>query len=428
MISVFQDYKVNIESHRSHFANLVKIRELLGGRYIDLQVNGDFRATHYVGFVSMGNTRLQILPKIYAGSGIFLEEGQEQAESLRFLYKMLEWSGSLPLKHLDPQSISGESYDLLELFAGIFIDQFLFQFRRDIHREYIPREENLPLIRGKILFPQTLKKNQFKRHFHYVRYEEFSIDNPLNQFFRRLMRVLIGKVNTRSTKNMLRMGLAYLEEVRDCEVSKQFIDQIRFNRQNEHYLPLFNLGRMFFQSLNPGLAVGEEHTFGYLVRVYQLFEECIGKFLRDFSTDDVKIQHHSPKKPLYWEGGEEKGKLQPDFTIQVNGKIRCILDTKYKYPFNSNGTVSISEKDVYQLATYSLRYNCRNLVLIYPRFVGAPLSSPLLTEYTLPSPYGRVYLRVVQVDLQNHDPEGIKAELWEGCGLDRFINVKGPGQ
>ena len=95
--------------------------------------------------------------------------------------------------------------------------------------------------------------------------------------------------------------------------------------------------------------------------------------------------------------------LEPDFTIAYGDNIITLLDTKYKSPFDNNDNVSINTSDLYQLCTYALRYNCKNLFLIYPKFLGSNREETLLAEYQIQSGFEIITLRIMQIDIMEND-------------------------
>ncbi|MBK7228479.1 MAG: hypothetical protein IPH97_06375 [Ignavibacteriales bacterium] len=102
-------------------------------------------------------------------------------------------------------------------------------------------------------------------------------------------------------------------------------------------------------------------------------------------------------------GYQTSFQLEPDFTITRNEKFITILDTKYKYPFDKYGQIKIDTDDLYQLSTYAIRYNCKNLVIIYPKFLGINAKNDLLTDYRLITVLGDIRLMIVQIDIMEKD-------------------------
>jgi 5-methylcytosine-specific restriction enzyme subunit McrC len=410
-ITVFQDYLNVLPDYEKHLHNLYALRDIIGRNNFSLQSDGTFQIMHYVGFFQKGNTRIQILPKIYSKTDLSVYNQTELTTSMDFLYRLLYWSGFLNHEKLAPQLQSSSSTDLLEIFIGIFITEFIELFSRKINRNYIQQEENQQFVKGKILFSETIRRNPLLRHLHYVRFDEYTINNPLNQIFKSLMLELLTKSNSSVNKRKLVIGLTYLQEVDLINLSGALFKQIRFDRLNTDFEPLFNLAKLFFHNSQPGLSQGKEKTFSFLVPVHLLFENFVAKVLDSFTSDDFEYCYHHPQLHLGKQNGENVFLLEPDFTIQHNNKVITILDTKFKYPFDKSGNVGISTDDLYQLIAYAVRYNCKKLFLIYPKFFGEKGASSLLAEYKIESPFGEISLRVIQIDIMNQKLSEITERL-----------------
>jgi len=400
-----------LPEYEKHLKNLYALRDIVGKNNFSLQADGSLQIMHYVGFFQRGNTRLQILPKIYAKTDLSGYRESELNASLDFIYRLLCWSGFLTHKKLAPQLQGASATDLLEIFIGIFIDEFIDLFKRKIYRTYIQQEENQQFIKGKILFAETVRRNPILKHRHYVRFDEYMVNNPLNQIFKALIFELLAKTTSSANKRKLVTGLSYLHEVDLIGLDSQIFKKIKFDRLNADFEPLFNFAKLFFHNSQPGLSEGKEKTFSFLVPVHALFENFVAKVLGDFSSNELKYSYHQPQLHLGKENGKDVFLLKPDFTIAHKNAVLSILDTKFKYPFNDKGKIEITDSDLYQLTAYAVRYNCTSLFLIYPKYLGTNIEGSLLAEYLLQSPFGEISLRVIQLDIMNDNLSSLKEEL-----------------
>lgn len=410
-ITVFSDYLNVLPDYKEHLQNLYSLRDIIGSNNFSLQADGTLQVMHYVGFFQKGNTRVQILPKIYAKTDLSEYTGTELNTSLDFVYRLLYWSGYLNHKKLSPQLQSTSASDLLEIFISIFITEFIDLFSKKIYRNYIQHEENQQFIKGKILFSETIRRNPILKHLHYIRYDKFTINNPLNQIFKSLILELLNKTDSSINKRRLVAGLTYLQEVDLIKLNSLHFKQIRFDRLNADFEPLFNMAKLFFHNSQPGLSEGKEKTFSFLVPVHLLFENFVAKILNNLSSEDVNYCYHQPQLHLASQAGEDVFLLEPDFTIIHKKDVITILDTKFKYPFDKNGNVEINSHDLYQLTSYALRYNCKTLFLIYPKYLGTKSEAPLLAEYLIHSPFGEVSLRIIQIDIMENDLSKVAAQI-----------------
>ncbi|MBW4054978.1 MAG: hypothetical protein HIU83_06195 [Proteobacteria bacterium] len=89
-----------------------------------------------------------------------------------------------------------------------------------------------------------------------------------------------------------------------------------------------------------------------------------------FSRNDICIQSEGCSKYLLQEekSGSPKFKLQPDLLIKNGSQTRLILDTKWKCLKSDEEDIKngVSSADMYQMYAYATRYDCNNVILLYP--------------------------------------------------------------
>ena len=142
-------------------------KSFLGQQNVIVEYDGSVRIMHYVGFISKGNTRIQILPKIIDSSNQLTTD--EISKSTGVLYKLLkesQFNRVLELK--DPSQLNLENFDLLELFINLYAKKIIKLYTSKTNREYISIEENTAFVKGKIDFPKSIKQNGFRKDLHYV--------------------------------------------------------------------------------------------------------------------------------------------------------------------------------------------------------------------------------------------------------------------
>ncbi len=121
--------------------------------------------------------------------------------------------------NLDAGRFASEETNLFEILIKIFIDQFHLVFNKNIFSDYVKVEENCTFIKGKINFSETIKRNAFARHLHYIQYDEFTINNPLNQHLKFTILKLLRATMNSYNKKQLRLAAAYLQDVDDVTIT-----------------------------------------------------------------------------------------------------------------------------------------------------------------------------------------------------------------
>jgi len=78
------------------------------------------------------------------------------------------------------------------------------------------------------------------------------------------------------------------------------------------------------------------------------------------------VRANSMTKTLLFEGEEERFRLRPDICISREGRIECIIDTKWKTLSDNAAHHGISESDIYQMFAYGKEFQAPRVVLLYP--------------------------------------------------------------
>lgn len=418
LITVYEDRTTRLELSDKEKQDIIALKELWGAQNLILQADGSLLMKHYVGFIYRNGTRVQILPKVLANGPTEKSDADTEVnKAVILLLRLLSYSDFLNIKEIpDPISVDAYQNDLLEIFIGMFAAQFNRLFNREIHRSYQQLEENMQFIKGKILFTQTIKENKFRKHLHYVSYEEFSINNLLNRIIKTTMLRLLSQTKVTSNKKALKLALIYLEEVEPIKLYPGIFDQVKFNRLNQNYLPLFNMAKMFYYNRQPGQSEGDEFTFTFLVPLNRLFEQYVYKLLANSklsSVDGCEVYHHKPQKYLAYRADQNNKPvflLEPDITLSKDENVKVILDAKYKNPI-IDGNVYVLQSDIYQMLVYAIAYHCTNIYLVYPAFLSNKITDNELAQYDISTPGGNVSIKIIQLDIIDTEPEESQKQM-----------------
>lgn len=397
IIKIFEDRQKRIDLNQEEIEDLLLMKDIIGKNNIILQADGNLLIRHYVGFVQVNKTRLLIYPKISSRS--MGESGYKR--SFGILMKLLTYSGFESVKKLTrPQNMDKYEGDILESFIGLFVDELLLQFKRDLNRGYNSQLENQGFIKGKIDFAKTIKKNSFKKHLHYVEYDNFSENILLNRIFKSVIHNLIIRTNSKDNKLKLRQSLLWLEDVDKLILNNEIWEKVHFTRQNFRYKVAFNMAKLFYYNSSPSLNKGDEYTFSFLVPVNRLFEFYLYKILDSESIKRYNVQHQNAKSYLARIDDKNYFLLKPDITLARGDEINCIVDAKYKEIIFEEQASGISQADVYQMLAYSVGYQCNSIALIYPRFLSDDPSEPIFKELTIENYDKIISIKLIKADLE----------------------------
>ena len=169
------------------------------GNYRPVLVSKNNRlcAQNYVGIIkTRKGTVLEILPKVD------FAENQEETKRV-FLDMLRTWRGFKFAQFNESNIKAMRHFNMLEVFVHLFLKDLVLLTQRGLARYYQPVEDNLPCLRGRILFSQHIRENSVNRARFYVGYDEFSADRPANRLIHSTIHKLIGSVRQSSNQQLL---------------------------------------------------------------------------------------------------------------------------------------------------------------------------------------------------------------------------------
>ncbi|MDY0116489.1 MAG: restriction endonuclease [Sulfurimonadaceae bacterium] len=292
------------------------------------------KAQQYCGILNFDNQDYYLLPKI---------SNKNEETNLDIFIYMLMYAHNIKLENEDIATCKNEKHTSLEVFIQLFAQKLFKEFGRGVYKEYITEQENLTTLRGKYLINENLKHNFTKAKI-YCEYDEFSINNTLNQFFLYALKSLMPFTKD---KKLLKQCELVLDEV----LYKQFdINRfmIPFNRINNRYKDSFEFAMMLLNHSIP-LFEKEKKSFAFLFDMNVLFERFVGKMIQEIEPK-TKLQSYDMYNDLI---------LKPDIIV---GDL--IIDTKYK---KLQTKQDIKRDDKFQMFVYGKNYNIKNTMLLYPK-------------------------------------------------------------
>jgi len=255
---------------------------------------------------------------------------------------MLIYANGIKLKHEDIMHGQMEEHHMLELFIRLFSDALLEEFKKGVFKQYITLQENLKVLRGKYI----IEKN-FHNFYHqniYCEFDEFSMDNALNQFFVYAIRIF----KRFSNYGNLHRCEAVLDEVAYHNIDPKRVE-LQFDRMNARYQKSYEVAMMILQKLVPMTKKSHDKSFAFLFDMAEVFEEFIGKIYQEIDTS-TQLQRQRNFGSLH---------LKPDIITATK-----IIDTKYK---KVNHRENLNTQDKYQMYVYGKNFQCKDTMLLYPK-------------------------------------------------------------
>ncbi len=341
-----------------------------GERIFDWSRKAEVRARNWVGVVEVPGLSVEILPKTAPGDSDGLAR--------RNLLCMLHASGAIPSAARGVAAIATESMPLLEAIVMAFAQRLVEELIRGPQRSYVVREEQLPVLRGKLLVAEHILHSRGLEGKVYVQFDELVSDTPLNRVLKAGCELLARRVRSAAALHLLERALMYLSEVRATRIGDAELRGVTFDRTNERFRDVFTFCRLVLSGQSPSQRAGEQPTFTVLFPMERVFEAFVAALvLRNrevLGVGHLRVRAQSSQRWLARdEAGDGRFRLRPDLVLErQGGAAALILDTKWKtlVPDAVDRNGGVASGDVYQLFAYATRYECPDNILLFPRVAG----------------------------------------------------------
>lgn len=161
---------------------------------------------------------------------------------IKNIYYMLSYAFRV-LKQTNYDEIASEEFEKIQdLFAAILVKGVSQQLKQGLYREYITKNETIPMLRGKLNLAGTIKNQIQHKRILTCEYDELSENNRLNQILKTTMLVLIKDSSVKPEyRTDLKKIMLYFDTVDVAEPVRIRWDMLHFQRNNKTYEMLINL-------------------------------------------------------------------------------------------------------------------------------------------------------------------------------------------
>lgn len=249
--------------------------------------------------------------------------------------------------------------EMIDAVASYFADTVDDVVRRGLFRAYMERDENLPIVRGRIMFAEDVRLNFALRHRTYCRYSELTWDIPENQVLRQVTQALSNWPFRRSeVQTRLARIAAGLAELSYSSLTVDDLDRFTYHRHNEHYRRPHALCRLFLESASLSEHSGGVRFQTFLLDMNQLFESFISQAVEDRLEPSFRVA--AQIRTSLDTGGAIP--IRPDLLVSRGNEDLLVADCKFK----RLGEDEFKNHDHYQLLAYCTALGIDRGVLIYP--------------------------------------------------------------
>jgi len=327
-----------------------------------------FQLQSYVGVLQTPcGTQIEILPKA-AKAG----DSEDNHANRRMLIRMLRYLRDASFKIGGDVHLKHDKMHLLELFIGYFLSEVSRLVKQGIRSEYVTREENQMFLKGKLLVNQQVRVNAVQQQRFYVAYDEYLPDRPENRLLRAALEKVSRLTRTADNQRLCRELTFVFSEVPVSRDIQNDFSRCKFNRAMVHYRHALEWCRIILKEESAVPSAGKTKAISILFPMEKVFEDYVAAKLRQVFPEYL-VKSQSSGKSLATHEGKKIFAMRPDIIIENNNHRICIADTKWKLidQHDRLNKYGISQSDMYQLYAYAKKFNCTQVVLIYPRMLGS---------------------------------------------------------
>ncbi|ANP46078.1 McrC family protein [Candidatus Viadribacter manganicus] len=331
----------------------------------------------YCGVVCVGDLSIEVLPKIERSS-------PDPGLARGILVDMLRRSGQTLASSSGSGLMGEQSKFLLDVFILSFCSRVARQLSTGTIRKYVALEENIPAVRGRILMCDQARASGAQLAKVWCRFDEFVEDNEHN----RVLKSVLAKMHLRAAGPAARKACSSLldrfADITSIEANVVQAERLKFDRSTEAWRPIFEEARRFLRCYFPDVRAGRLPSIALMFDMNRVFEGFLGWTMRtSLRHQGVKVVTQGPKR--FFLSDHQAGVLlmRPDVVVLgQDHEPRLICDAKWKR-LGQHGKRMPSPADLYQIASYGLRYQCAKVALVYPTLSPSRVRTMSMPDSTL---------------------------------------------
>ncbi|MDC6406097.1 MULTISPECIES: McrC family protein [Maribacter] len=321
------------------------------------------KSNKYVGVIHYAGKKINLLPKIF-----YNQEKEYSENEINQIQNHILWWLSYCRKIKFPNyqaSLSSSKSDFFEILIYLFSKYTRELLNSSIYQQYEEVNRELSFIKGRLNTNEYIHQNLSTGKWHKLNctYDAFVFDNEFNRIIKYVTTLLFNVSSNQDNKKNLREILFILDEVSDERATAEQCSKISFNPMFGEFETVRDYCQLFLTNCISFDYKNDLKLFAFLLPMEYVFEDFIFGFIdKELETVMAKSQ----RSDTYLD--EDKTfNLKPDLWLKTDYKS-LIADTKYKivYSDDKDPKKGISQKDLYQMLAYAVRFEVDEIILFYP--------------------------------------------------------------
>lgn len=271
------------------------------------------------------------------------------------IYHMLSYAFQI-LTQDTYDDVAIESFDeMYDLLAAILAKGIGIKLKQGLYREYINRQEELSVLRGKINMSGTIKNQLVHKRVLTCDFDDLSENNLFNQIIKTTVSLLLRNDTVKSKyKDDLKKKMLFFSNVHFLEPTSIRWSSIRFQRNNQTYRMLISICQLILEGMLMTTDTGEYRLASFLdeQRMCRLYEKFI---LEYYNRHYPELKVSASQIPWSVDDGVRTmlPMMQSDIHLQKDNTV-LIIDAKYynhttQVQYNKH---TLHSNNMYQIFTY----------------------------------------------------------------------------
>ncbi|WP_010281134.1 5-methylcytosine-specific restriction endonuclease system specificity protein McrC [Bacillus timonensis] len=293
------------------------------------------------------------------------------------IYYMLCYAwGHLAEKDMSKVAREDEK-DIQHLLTRILVIKLRSLIKRGFYREYRGNQEEMSMLRGKILFSESIHSFSFNRGKMHCEYEELSLNIPHNQIIKATLHsLLMVREFDQTLLDEVKRLYHNFEGVKLISLHTGVFSNVKIHRSNQQYRFVLDICQFLFESLLIH-ENGEDARFTDFERDAKRMPRLYEEFVRNFYKRELP-SYQVKRDRFNWDAeGDQLSYLpimETDISLE-NKEEKWIIDTKfYQEAVKGHwGSEKLISGNLYQLFSYLSNYQDRGFpkkelkgMLLYP--------------------------------------------------------------
>ena len=251
--------------------------------------------------------------------------------------------------------------DIYDLFAELLARGISYQLKQGLYKEYIPKDDSLQTVRGKIDINGTINNRLHDSRRIHCDFDELSENNIYNQILLSTAMILIKHSEVKKDKKAkLKQLMLFFQNVNPVDIHAIRWKALRFDRNNRNYRMLLYI---CYFIINEWLLTTENGQF----KMPEFSDDHMCRLFERFVLEYYKKHHPEVKAnaaQIGWNIVEESTDtsilpiMQSDIVLTL-GERTLIIDTKYysKIMQEQYDKKTLRNSHLYQIRTYVDEYD-----------------------------------------------------------------------